>query len=286
MIKRVWINQFRNLKECRLSFDDYRHLYIYGRNNQGKTNFLESLYYLGNGKTPSTSDLELIISLNQLNAYLGADIELNDQPSRIYIKLDKMNGRFITLDNTELKRATALKKQCPIIYLSADINREYTTTPDARRRSINHVLETIDPEYKQQLKQLTAMLRQKNALLKNEFNQELYTIYNQAICDATPTIIKKRKEYCNLLTGRLNPFLKEIYKEEFDSVEIRYKSRFIQNKEPYDAQLMRCIIENQHKERYSKQSYMALIEMILRLCLMDLMRFSLPLKVLEGRYLS
>ncbi len=254
MIKRVWIQSFRNLKECRLEFDSFRHLYIYGRNNQGKTNFLESLFYIGNGKTPSTSDMDLLVNLNAPVAYLGADLSESEEDHRIYIKLDKINGRHMSINNTEIKTRSALLKHCPMVYLSADINRDYTTTPEARRRRINSVLEQLDPEYKRNVKQLVTILRQKNALLKHEFHQELYDIYNQGICNAAPTIVKKRQWYCNEVTSRLKPLLEQVYKNEFKSIEIRYKSRYLRNNDAIADNLYQCIKDNSFKERQSRNS--------------------------------
>jgi Recombinational DNA repair ATPase (RecF pathway) len=48
-LKQVWLEQYRNIQKA--CIQPARHLTVlYGRNGQGKTNFLESLYLLGNAR--------------------------------------------------------------------------------------------------------------------------------------------------------------------------------------------------------------------------------------------
>ncbi len=45
-LKQVWLEQYRNIQKA--CIQPARHLTVlYGRNGQGKTNFLESVYLLG-----------------------------------------------------------------------------------------------------------------------------------------------------------------------------------------------------------------------------------------------
>ena len=59
MVNRVWIKQFRNINEQLFDIEG-QHLFVFGENNQGKTNFLEAIYFLGNGVTLSETGPESV----------------------------------------------------------------------------------------------------------------------------------------------------------------------------------------------------------------------------------
>ena len=254
MIKRVWINHFRNLQELRVDCASFRHIYVYGNNNQGKTNFLESLYYIGHGKTPSSSDLNVLLNFNQPVGYLGADIEQGDAASRIYMKLDRENGRHITLNNDIVKRTITLKQCCPIEYLSSDINREFTSTPDARRRSFNHVLEILDPDYARSLKKYKEIIRQKNAMLKTRFDPRLYDIFNQSLATEIPTIVQKRMNYCQKSSTRLESLLRRILEDPSLTMSIQYQCRYTSDFKHLQDDFLSCVNTNKYKEVNAKGS--------------------------------
>ena len=66
--------------------------------------------------------------------------------------------------------------------------------------------------------------------------------------------MNKRLWYCQELTARLKPLLEHVYKKEFQSIEIRYKSRYLRNKNAIRDDLYQCIMDNSFKERQSKSS--------------------------------
>lgn len=254
MIKRVWINQFRNLQELRVDCESFKHIYVYGNNNQGKTNFLESLYYIGHGKTPSTSDLDILIHLDHPIGYLGADILHGNLGSRVYMKLDRENGRHMTLNNDVIKRTVTLKQCCPIDYVSADINRDFTTTPDARRRSFNNVLETLHPDYAKSIKTYQSIIRQKNAMLKSQFDNNLYEIYNQALAKELPTIVHCRRSYLQKSSTLLESLLTRVLGDQMSTMTINCQSRYTSDFNNVQEDFLKTIAANKHKELNAKAS--------------------------------
>ena len=77
MLRKLWVKGLRNLKEFNLDINDYSHIYILGENNQEKTNFLESLYLLGNGHSPITSRPEYVVNFDQEHAIIGGEVFLS-----------------------------------------------------------------------------------------------------------------------------------------------------------------------------------------------------------------
>ena len=44
MLKKIWFKNVRNLDEIVFNIESQKNYFFYGKNNQGKTNFLESVF--------------------------------------------------------------------------------------------------------------------------------------------------------------------------------------------------------------------------------------------------
>ena len=129
MLRKLWVKGLRNLKEFNLDLQEISHVYILGENNQGKTNFLESLYLLGNGHSPVTSRPEYVVNFDQDHAIIGGEVLLSDQSYRVYIKIYADGKRDILINQKLIRTYSTLKKYLNIDFLSADILHTYTTIP-------------------------------------------------------------------------------------------------------------------------------------------------------------
>ena len=67
------LTNYRNCQDLELNFDKSKVLII-GKNAQGKTNILESIYFLSTLKSPRTSNLLELIKFNEKQFKLEAEI--------------------------------------------------------------------------------------------------------------------------------------------------------------------------------------------------------------------
>ena len=72
-LNKLKLTNYRNCEELELDFNKSKALII-GKNAQGKTNILESIYFLSTLKSPRTSNLLELINFNHENLKLEADI--------------------------------------------------------------------------------------------------------------------------------------------------------------------------------------------------------------------
>lgn len=72
-LKRLQLADYRNCKDLTLDFEKSKVLII-GKNAQGKTNILESIYFLSTLKTPRTSNILELINFEGEYFKLEADI--------------------------------------------------------------------------------------------------------------------------------------------------------------------------------------------------------------------
>jgi DNA replication and repair protein RecF len=171
---------FRNY--VRLSLDMPQHITVLqGANAQGKTNFLEGIYYLAAARSPyTTSDSQLINWLAQQDdlphARIVAEVvraapsTSGDKPTRIEITLTK-NGHTAAIRkhvriNGVPKRVMDLLGQVNVVQFVPQDIALIDGAPALRRRHLNVTLCQVDLPYCQALQQYTRVLERRNALLR------------------------------------------------------------------------------------------------------------------------
>lgn len=173
-LTQIDLANFRNY--VRLTLDLPRHITVLqGANAQGKTNFLESIYYLAAARSPyATNDSQLVNWLAQRDdlphARIVAEVKRGDQRTRIEITLAQ-NGRSTAFRkhvriNGATKRVMDLLGQVNVVQFVPQDIALIDGSPSVRRRYLNVILCQVDGHYYQALRQYTRVLEQRNALLR------------------------------------------------------------------------------------------------------------------------
>ena len=95
-LEKIHILKFRNLSDQYFSPDSAINL-ILGKNGQGKTNLIESLYYLGHGRSFKTKNLKDIIPFD--DDQIQIDIIVAVIFSQIVTTIQEMNDSFEFYDS-------------------------------------------------------------------------------------------------------------------------------------------------------------------------------------------
>jgi DNA replication and repair protein RecF len=116
IIKKIQINNFRNIENCFLEFNENINYFV-GNNAHGKTSFLESLYFLGHNKSFKTKDSKNIIQKNK--EFFSIQAIVNDKKIKIKKTLNNKNND-IFIDNQKVLNSSILSKQIPIQLIAPD----------------------------------------------------------------------------------------------------------------------------------------------------------------------
>lgn len=193
-IKRLGLKNYRNCEDVELLFPTRKTLII-GKNAQGKTNILESIYFLSDLKSPRTSTISDLIQFNKSQFELNADIQKNETD----IELDylytsekkrelKINKVKTTPKNFKLVVKTVLFSTKDMLLLRG--------SPEDRRSWLDRAISQIYPAYDERLSKYDKIRIQKNNLLKNEvIDEALFDIYNEQLAIAGANIIYLRKKF-------------------------------------------------------------------------------------------
>lgn len=193
-IKRLGLKNYRNCKDISLDFKSMKTL-IVGKNAQGKTNILESIYFLSDLKSPRTSTVSDLIKFGENNFEINAQVERNDTEIELDFSYDKDKKREIKINKVK-STAKSFKQVIKTVLFSTKDLLLLRGTPQDRRDWLDRAISQIYPAYDERLSKYDKIRIQKNNLLKNEvIDEALYDIYNEQLVITGANIVFLRKKF-------------------------------------------------------------------------------------------
>ncbi|MCF7889484.1 MAG: AAA family ATPase, partial [Victivallales bacterium] len=167
MLKQISLFNFRNYQDLCLNTDSDS-IVLYGDNGQGKTNFLEAVYYLAFLRSFRISSIRSLKRITTNGFYVSGLISLKNCSWDRKIEVEYINNRRrLKIDNLPVRKsADFIRYIKPVIFSYEDINI-ITGSSKLRRRYIDIFISSIDYEYFSALREYTVALKSRNALLKN-----------------------------------------------------------------------------------------------------------------------
>ena len=167
-LKNLHIENFRNCDDLCLDLD-FDKVIIIGKNAQGKTNILESIYFLSTLKSPRTSNIKDFVQFGKEKFSLECELEKADTYVDLAIdytlnktKNLKLNGLRTTAKNYRSVLNTVLFSTKDLLLLRG--------TPQDRRDWLDTAISQIYPAHDERLSKYNKIRIQKNNLLKENEN--------------------------------------------------------------------------------------------------------------------
>lgn len=164
----VQLIQFRNLKKVELHLEEGVNVF-YGKNAQGKTNFLEGLYFLSHGKSFRTTKFFHCIyeGLNEKDQENTSILKSTFRDKCIVKNLFKVelkkNKRTFWL-NGKRTLSTGLSSICPTVLFSPESLSFIKEGPSERRALVDDFIEQL-PEFSKGVTSYRKVLKSRNVLL-------------------------------------------------------------------------------------------------------------------------
>lgn len=237
ILKQINLFNFRNIKKILFDFSPLLTLII-GDNSKGKTNLLESLYFIITGEGFREEKEEELISFDKEEMSVQA-IFLDKEEKRLFqIKLIKKNNIFVKtffIDKTPKKHFQYRKELPGVVLFTPEQINIITGPPSERRNYFNKQISLYDLEYKKHLNNYENALKKRNKILErytdtNTLLEEL-TFWNDYLEKEARYITKKRQLYVDFLNSnqKLDSKMFSIVYEKNEFNKVRLKESF--NKE-------------------------------------------------------
>lgn len=232
----MWIEylkllNFRNYDSLEAHFHPNFNI-IYGKNGEGKTNLVESIYVLALTRSFRLVNDRTLIHQNGNIAKIEGIIQ-NRYETNYKLILSK-DGKKVKINNNKVLKLSDYVSKINIILFHPNDLRMIKDTPSTRRKTINIDISQLNLSYLRDLNDYNKLLKQRNAYLKQlSVNSNVGTDYldilTKKLVEYGLKIYAERKKFIY----DLNQHIYDIYKSITgkDELEIKYESDFTDLKE-------------------------------------------------------
>ena len=204
-LKNLHLKNFRNYQKLDFPFPSQITVLI-GNNAQGKTNFLEAIYFLATTKSTKADRDSELIKEGEETLHVQVIIE-NDQKEETTLEIAMQKNELsqkkrIKVNGIPRRLADYTGNLAVVLFQPEDINL-VTGSPSLRRYFIDQTLSQVDREYKRTLSSYEQIITRKNRILKlirenlASVDQLLYWTNQQIIL--AEIIHKKRFDFFHFL---------------------------------------------------------------------------------------
>ena len=296
-INNVKLTNFRNYTNSIINFNDGVN-FVLGKNAQGKTNLLESIYLCAISKSPRTTKERQMINFDKEYASVLLNFNTIAGNKTIEIDLSITNKKTIKVNNIPIVKLTQLIGELNIVYFSPDELKLVKETPEDRRHFLDISISQFDKTYMFDLIRYEKILKQRNCVLKSNINEqakiEQLNIWTPQLIITAEKIIKKRilfienlKKYSKIIYNSIilgeNLDISYSFEEKnnisiFDDLNNQFKSNLKKELEmqhtligPHRDDII-FKINNQDCRYFASQGQQRTVALTLKLALMEIIK--------------
>lgn len=195
----IRLQNFRNYETLSLEFAPGVNL-IVGDNAQGKTNLLESIIYLGSGKSFRTQRCAELVKIGADFAEIEGTLFSQERQQQLrWLVFAANRPRQLYLNSVKKKTAGEIAGVLQTVLFCPEDLMVLKAGASARRRLGDNALCQLRPNYEAALLEYGKILEQKNRILKDRYENpallEILPEYNTRLCQVGAIIISYRARF-------------------------------------------------------------------------------------------
>ena len=211
-LENLTLNNFRNYTYSKVNFKSGVN-FVVGKNAQGKTNLLESVYLMSVGKSPKNSKDKQLIRFNETKSKIEVNFSTIAGNKNIQMYLDKSDKKSIKINKLNILKLTELVGTLSVVYFSPDELKLIKEVPEDRRSFLDVSISQFDKSYLYDLLKYNRILKMRNQILKSmdsvESKVEQLKLFTPQLVETAEKIIEKRLTFIE----KLKIFAKSVHKE-------------------------------------------------------------------------
>jgi len=205
-ITNIQATKFRNLTIDGIELSPGINI-LHGNNAQGKTNFLEAVYFCAFGRSlRAVSDRELV-RFNSGAARISANIVRSGFLQTLEAYIEKQGVRAsksISIDRIPIRHMKDLFGRLLVVVFTPEDLRLIKSGPAERRRFMDMEICQLSPVYYGDLREYHRSLKQRNALLKilqkDKSQTDSLSIWDQQLADYGNRIMRTRSTFISKIS--------------------------------------------------------------------------------------
>lgn len=197
-ITEVSLQGFRNLAQLKIEPSQGINV-IYGSNAQGKTNFLESLYFCAMGRSMRGKSDQQLIHFDAEESHIRMMVQRKNRYDRIDVHLKQNEKKGIAVNGLPVRKLGDLFGTLYAVIFSPEDLSLVKDGPGERRRFLDMELCQLSKVYYYDLQQYYRILKQRNNLLKEiqkkpDLSETLF-VWDAQMAEYGERIISARKGF-------------------------------------------------------------------------------------------
>ncbi len=219
-LDKLSLENFRNYKQISIDFGADLVL-ILGQNAAGKTNILESIYFLSRLKSFRAPDNLLV--KNQED-YFNLQGTSGENKFEVIVQINPALRRQYKINDLKTKRGL-MKTFSTVLFVPNDLNL-FQLGPVLRRKFLDETLSQLNQTYSIDLESLDHALKQKSAVLEQIYQNQApasdLEFWNQQLAPIAVRITDSRQKFVDYINQRLNQTTNQLtgFNNQF---ELKYK---------------------------------------------------------------
>ena len=207
-LRSLTLRDFRNIASLSVSFNESITVLV-GDNAQGKTNLLESIYFLSTGRSHRVNDEQICIKNDCESALIKGVIE-GSSPFELKVVLHPL-GKSLYYQQTLIKRSSDFIGKMNAVLFSPSDMELFDASPKARRRFMDTELGKINPVYVDLLSKTMKLLKDRNTILKEKVIDEAYLeVVTERLVGFQSDIIRLRTAFIQRINTSLNKYFTQL----------------------------------------------------------------------------
>lgn len=218
------ILNYKNIGEATLEFSPNINCII-GNNGEGKTNLIDSIYYLSFCRSAFNNiDSQVLKHDQDFFVIQGHYTGMNDEVEDVYCGMQRGKRKHFKCNKKEYQRLSSHLGLIPVILVSPSDNSIVEGSNDERRHLMDVIISQYDVEYIDVLSRYNKAVQNRNALLKklqdiesssaNDILQ-LLEVYEEEMAAYGQLVFQKRDVFIN----SIKPLFQKYYTQISDNKE-------------------------------------------------------------------
>ena len=247
VLEHLALINFRNYAYERIDFSPGCNVF-YGKNAQGKTNLLESIYITARGHSfKSVTDRELI-RFGERSGYIQSDLRVGMRSKKVEFKFSRVDRKRVRINEVEVDRIKDLSAQFDVILFAPEHLELVQGGPSVRRKFMDDLLEAIEPQAASTLRDFSRLLTQRNTLIRRKPPQwkEQLEIYDRQFSDLSLKIRRWRESLVSRLIAQA-----KIAHERISNGKEKLQIGYETNLKPDSDEILKQLRESREEDMVS-----------------------------------
>lgn len=231
-LKKISLFNYKNFSEVSYDFDEKINCFV-GKNGIGKTNVLDAIYHLANGKSYFNPLAVQNIKHGEEFFVIDGEFEKASRNEQIVSSFKKGQKKILKRNGKPYEKFSDHIGFIPLVIISPADNDLIIEGSETRRKFIDNVISQLDSNYLIELIQYQKIISQRNALLKyfalnHVFETDTLSIYNEQLNNLGQSIFEKRKKFIEEFLPIFNKHHQAITGSA-EMVQLVYESHLFEN---------------------------------------------------------